>query len=122
MEKSTYHNQNGFDYILNHLGYRYVIGKIQAKMKKDILFGHIDLENVGFAPIYQKLNIYLKVNGKEILLDDNLNFEIDFSNEEPSQYDIYLHIETDSKQEICLGNNGYSSENHGYCILTLDKK
>ncbi len=57
--KSTFQGENGYEYIGRHLGYRFVLtGAGLVKSGKDTLL-EIQLENRGFAPIYEACDIRL---------------------------------------------------------------
>lgn len=74
----VFDQMNGFDYIERHLGYRYCIRKVSVgveeaakyrqadgakkelqEKEKDLAVWHFEIENVGFAPVYQEVELVL---------------------------------------------------------------
>ncbi|MCI8326611.1 MAG: DUF4832 domain-containing protein [Lachnospiraceae bacterium] len=56
-KKTEYRGMNGYDYIGMHLGYRLVIRNASLNRKKKAL--EIEIENVGFANLYEETKAYL---------------------------------------------------------------
>ena len=116
--------ENGFDYIISHLGYRYRIAdallKSQGIKKKNEV--EIKVVNDGFSPAYYPLRFVLGVKNKEYEFDldptrlpggdqykkqETLRFEIT-----DDLYDgdlLYLKAYIDDKQ-LSFSNTGYEEE------------
>lgn len=75
-QEMTYQGQNLYEYLQNHLGYRYQVKDVKWKglMRKQPI---ICLENLGFAPLYEEAECFLVVEKStgertEILLEIDL--------------------------------------------------
>lgn len=55
----VFEGQNGFDYIGAHLGYRFVVRQVRIEEQKHRKVLIIQIENTGFANIYEELEMYL---------------------------------------------------------------
>lgn len=57
--KGIWQNKSVYEYIENHLGYRFCINKVTVSEESNGLRMHINIENLGFANIYQEAQVYL---------------------------------------------------------------
>jgi len=56
-----------FEYVTAHLGYRFIAKKATVKKDREgLLCISAEIENRGFAPIYQNADIYIEIVNKEI--------------------------------------------------------
>ena len=109
-KNSTYKNQNGYDYIENHLGYRYRIQN--SKLEKDIL--SFKIINTGFSKNYRPFQIKVILKNKEhtkVLKTMTLyskNYKIQLKNIPKGSYKVYVKMQDlQTKQTIHLANIGY---------------
>ncbi len=141
-DDSVYHGMDGLTYIERHLGYRLLIKNVGLDYKKteDVLTVKIDLQNVGFAPVYKPEEVYLQIVNVETKASQSYLLETDLSklsggNEDETilpiiyeqkltgfnegTYEIYFWIkDVDSATPIYLGNE-QEMEEYGYKIGTI---
>lgn len=74
---SVYDGMDGLTYIDRHLGYRILLNDVgmEYDYKKDVLSLFINLQNVGFAPIYKP--VYMKLSIKNEDNGEVHSFEVD---------------------------------------------
>ncbi len=139
-EDILYKGESGFNYINNHLGYRFVLkeSKLTTNIKQnDPLLIKLQIENVGFANLINKKKVTL------VLQNDNNTYEINTNinptkwlsksissipivianlpeNIEIGEYKVYLriscygHLQTDNNyQAIRFANNNIYNEDIG---------
>jgi len=61
-DDSIYNGMDGLSYIDRHLGYRLLIKEVDMRydVKEDVLSIKINMQNVGFAPIYKPVEVYIQ--------------------------------------------------------------
>lgn len=112
-QDALYKDLTEFDYINNHLGYRFVLETITYKSINNTITFNIDYKNVGFGNLLKSKNAYiiLKNNDNTYKFEfdkyDN-NFDIDISNVKKGEYNIYFVLADDFKdygiRSIAFGN------------------
>lgn len=139
---SIYNGMDGLTYIERHLGYRLLIKNVELgyKKKEDLLTIKINLQNVGFAPVYKTTDAYLQIVNSETKSSQSYLIKTDIckltggNNEESfssifheqelagfseGTYDIYFMIkDVDSGLPIYLANE-QESEDYGYKLGTI---
>ena len=122
-DDTRYQGQSGFTYVINHLGYRYVLR--QCQIEQEVYRGqsfnmNLKLENVGFANLINNKKVSVLLKGKnstyEILTDidakqwnsteiTNVQKQIMLPADiELGEYEIYLRI---SKYGDFVSDNNY---------------
>ncbi len=73
-EEGCFKGMDGLSYMERHLGYRLLIrdAQVEYHMKEDELLVEVDLQNIGFAPIYKDVNV-------QVILGD----------EQAAEYNVY---------------------------------
>lgn len=69
-----------YDYIGEHLGYRFVVTNVQLQKEKDFFGkwnGTLEIENKGFGACCQSVEIVLTIKGKE--KDEKISYPLDFN-------------------------------------------
>ncbi len=141
-DQSIYNGMNGLTYIERHLGYRLLIRNVdlQYKEKDDILSVQIDLQNVGFAPVYKATEMHLyfvnletkecqsclvEADIHELTGGNNENdiltiiYEQNISGLTEGMYEVYFRIkDVDSGLPIYLANE-QEVEEYGYKLGTI---
>lgn len=66
-EEGCFNGMDGLSYIERHLGYRLLIKKTESSynFEKDTLSVSVNLQNVGFAPVYKKSQLYMTIHSEE---------------------------------------------------------
>lgn len=59
-KEDVWQGMNGFDYIGRHLGYRFVVRKVLLKPGKKEMKLQLEIENIGFARMYQEAELLLE--------------------------------------------------------------
>lgn len=140
---TIYNGMDGLTYIDRHLGYRLVIRNVDLSYKRneDLLAVKVDLQNVGFAPVYKPTEIYLQIvnketkflrsylvqadvsklsGGKEAELILQIFHEQKLTGFSEGTYDIYLLMkDIDSGMPIYLANE-QAFEEYGYKLSSID--
>lgn len=122
IESGPYKGKSYYDYIGDHMGYRFVIQEVKATQKKKNIILHIGLVNKGCAPIYRDktLRLLLKSEDTQLIYRSNqelalfqegileMEFLIDTERLQASQYNIYFQIYDDvSEQLIACANHRF---------------
>ena len=103
-EDPLYHNLSEYQYIKNHLGYRFVLNTLRYSLTSKLDFT-LDIKNVGFGNLYRSKNVYIIIKNEvnEYLFELgefsllNLNYQIDLSNVALGEYQVYYVIADDIK-------------------------
>ena len=121
---STYNNQNGYDYIISHLGYRYVI--TDCRVSKPFLTNKIQIqctiENNGFGNALQPLLFCISLQNNDstityqsecsVLCDTKktISVTIPINELNDHEYQVYAYIndtihyiDNDTQQKVLLG-------------------
>ena len=124
----VWRGKSGYEYIENHLGYRYFVSYSGAEVENSLFSTEmsfvITLKNRGFAPTYRPFKAYLRLHptgkkaGDDVILDvptdlttllseETRSVEIpaqgvDFEN---SDYEVWFYIEDESSGEMILPAN-----------------
>ncbi len=141
-EEGCFDGMDGLSYIERHLGYRLLIKDTEAwyDFWEDTLSVNITLQNVGFAPIYKKPNVYIVLRHEESktdyiyqLTDDvraltggnnkdsllTIHKELSLAGFEEGQYSIFFFMkDADSNMYIQLANEQELGE-YGSLIGTM---
>ncbi len=64
-KEDVWQGMNGFDYIGRHLGYRFVVRKAVLKPKRREMKLQLEIENIGFARMYQEAELSLEYEDPE---------------------------------------------------------
>ncbi len=137
-DNDVYSGQNGFKYIQDHLGYRFVLRDVSMKQEGDSQTVSLQLENVGFGYIVNPKDVELIYkNGEEIYSSkvdtdirkdlskeeslSNLNYTVDLpENIKTGDYEVYLKIsepyeslKDNSRYSIQLANTNIWNEELG---------
>lgn len=122
MESGPYKGKSYYDYIGDHMGYRFVIQTVKATQKKGNIILHLELVNKGCAPIYRHktLRLLLKSEDAQLLYRSNqeialfqdgileIEFLIDTERLQAPQYTMYFQIYDDTcEQLIGCANHGF---------------
>lgn len=59
-KEDAWQGMNGFDYIGRHLGYRFVVRRVELKTKKREIKLQLEIENIGFARMYEEAELLLE--------------------------------------------------------------
>lgn len=142
-EDGCFDGMDGLSYIERHLGYRLLIKNTDLfyLFWKDTLSVYINLQNVGFAPMYKNPNVYLVIHeeNKDIsytyeLPDDvrvlaggndkedvlTIHTDIALEDFEEGKYTIYFYMQDlDSGYHIQLANEQEETE-WGYLIGEME--
>ena len=59
--KGIWNGRSFYDYIGAHLGYRFIVRKLDVYKTKDGFELEISIENTGFAPIYRDTELYIQI-------------------------------------------------------------
>lgn len=134
---SVYDGMNGLTYIDRHLGYRLLIHSVSMEYKyfPDVLTLCINLQNVGFAPIYKEVYSELKIvreqsgeiysyvldwdmshlpGGNDSEYIEEIKEEIYMSGYAPGEYTLYFSMtDVDSGLSIIFANE-QEFEEQGY--------
>lgn len=134
-----YNGRSIYEYIRDHLGYRYVIRDSAVRffgLKDDTAWLTLSLENTGFAPSYRPFHISLTLKNPEsgeripLSLEQDSTaipaqavtarlFELPVRTYPPGAYEIYVSLTDDSTGEQLLLANDLSLSDCGYLIGTL---
>ena len=137
IEKGPYKGKSYYDFIGNHLGYRFVIQKVFYHQNHERITIHVQLINKGFAPIYREkaLRLLLHAEGiSDVVIEQDKGIagfrdgmmEIEFmmmpNQVEASAYTIYFQIyDHESDRLIACANHGFH-EYRGNEIGVIQKK
>ncbi len=58
-KKGIWHGMSGYDYIGRHLGYRFCVRACRVRQEKERAMLTVKIENVGFSPVYEELEVFL---------------------------------------------------------------
>lgn len=130
-DDSLYKNSTAYDYIENHLGYRYVLKKseITANLEKtDALKAKLEIENVGFANLIKEKKVSVVLENEHDVYElitsidpttwdsksiTKASFSVDLPDAIKSgEYDVYLRI---SEYANLLNDNNF------HCISFANK-
>lgn len=146
-DNSVFDGQTGKLYIENHLGYRFVItdNRIQYNTLKDEATVSVELQNVGYAPIYKEpetrvllvnrttgecmskpADLFLRSLSGGANNEEKVSTDVTFSmtGQEAGTYEVYLYLEDKaSAMPIYLGVEQEMTD-YGYLLgtITLKKK
>ena len=137
-KNSEYMGRNGYEYIADHLGYRYVLK--EGNVTEFCGLNHtseitVTLENTGFSPAYKQFTPYVQIvntESKEVKaysFDSDsrtwypgktvtLSLKNDFSFFENGTYDVYFSLKDKvSNYDIpCSNESSYDKEMGGYYL------
>ena len=138
----SFHGHSGYDYIGNHLGYRYVLRStaltFQTFKDKSASFS-IDIDNIGFANSYKEFDVTLFIKNRSTQVTMELPVNTDtrnwFSNMITQivvplnvrsygigDYEIYLSVtDPNSKEQIRFANTNFNSS-LGYFLGSFTTK
>lgn len=132
-KNSTYNNQNGYDYIISHLGYRYVINNctVSKSFLKDEIRIQCTIQNNGFSNALQSHVLYISLQNNDSIITYQSEFRIPCNTEKtistviPTEdmneieYQVYACIRDQMNNTmIPINNNGYETQ-HGLLLGTL---
>lgn len=129
-EEDPYTGIDGYKYIGDHLGYRFVLREVRVPRKAypfEAVKIHMKLENTGFAGLYQEKQVELiAVGAKEdervtasLELDartwragevSSFSVVLPFGRAPEDTYELYLRISDRSGSSIRMANNGIYNE------------
>lgn len=141
-EEGCYKGMDGLSYIERHLGYRLLIkdAALNYDYYQDKLTVEINLQNVGFAPMYREAEVFCILKSADS--NDYLSFQIDedirslcggresntiltlqkeieLAGYAPGQYNLYFYIkDVITGQHILLANE-QDEEEYGYKIGSI---
>lgn len=146
VEDGCFDGMDGLSYIERHLGYRILIRNTALSYDawEDTLSVEIELQNVGFAPVYKKASMGLLVcdasgkvvshqeykedirvlcGGKDAKEQLQLQQDVTLQGWEPGTYTVYFYIkDEDSDQMILLGNEqDIQSDGYSLGAVVLEK-
>ncbi len=108
-----YKDLTEFDFINNHLGYRFVLETVTYKKTNDKISFNINYKNVGFGNLLKSKNAYIILKNNDNMYKFNFkeydnNFDIDITNVKKGEYNIYFVLADDFKdyglRSIAFGN------------------
>lgn len=78
-EESCFDGMDGYSYIERHLGYRLLIkdAALSYDFEQDILSVKVNLQNVGFAPMYRKPKLYIVLHNEAEMVSNIYQLEDD---------------------------------------------
>lgn len=142
-ESGCFDGTDGLTYIERHLGYRLLIGgaSLQYDFKEDLLTVQIDMQNVGFAPVYREADARIilrdEENGRCLTYDltqdireltggndagetEEFSIGISLKGEEECHFDVYFEITDRASGERLLFANEQDPAAYGYCIGSVE--
>lgn len=139
LDTGLYHGLSMYDYIRDHLGYRYVFRDSEIRfsgLKDEGATLALSVENTGFAPAYRPFHVTLALkhadSGKIILLSPlpdsapvaagtvtELLFELPVREYQKGTYEVSFSFTDDTLEEPILFANDLSRSDRGYRIGTL---
>lgn len=136
MESGPYKGRSYYDYIGDHMGYRFVIQEVSAAQKKNQIILRIELINKGCAPIYRQkvLRLLLKSEDVQLLYRSDQEialfhegtlevvFQIETQRLKSSQYTMYFQIYDDVYEQLIACTNKGFHEVLGNEIGTIQKR
>lgn len=132
-KNSTYNNQNGYDYIISHLGYRYVITdcRVSKPFLKDEINIQCTIQNNGFGNALQPLLFCISLQNNDssityqsecsVLCDTKKNIStiIPMNELNDNEYQIYACFKDPLHNTmIPINNTGYDKQ-RGLLLGTL---
>ena len=105
----AWRGRSGYDYIENHLGYRYYLSYsgavVDSSMFSTEMSFRITLKNRGFAPAYRPFKGYLRLHptGKKVKPDVILDVPVDFTT-----------LQSDETRSVDIPAEGVDFENSDY--------
>jgi len=138
-EGGCFDGMDGLSYIERHLGYRLLIHdtSMSYDLVKDILTIKVNMQNVGFAPVYKEADARVILSDKAGIRsltyefsqdirelkggcysDETKEFSIDIplKGEHEGNFDVYFEITDKSTGERILFANEQNPTEYGYCI------
>ncbi len=113
-QDALYKDLTEFDYINNHLGYRFVLETITYKIINNNISFNINYKNVGYGNLLKSKNAYIILKNNDNMYkfefnEYNNNFNIDISEVKKGEYDIYFVLADYYKdygiRSIAFGND-----------------
>lgn len=100
-DDTVYDGMDGLTYVERHLGYRFLIRNVELgyKKKNDLLTVKVDLQNVGFAPIYKPAEVYIQIVNIEKKASYTYLVQVDLSSL-VGGYDNDMILEITHNQEL----------------------
>ncbi len=98
-DDSLYQNLSEYQYIKNHLGYRFVLNSLRYTLTAKLKLS-LEIKNVGFGNLYRTKNVYIILKNAEHEYQfalgefalDKLNYQIDLNNIARGDYQVYYVI------------------------------
>lgn len=141
-EEGCYKGMDGLTYVDRHLGYRLLIKDVSLNYEhnQDKLTVEINLQNVGFAPVYKEAEMFCVIKkanstdfisfqiqedvrslsgGKEADKILAIQKEFELSGYTPGQYDLYFYIKDVITGKHILLANEQDEEMYGYKIGSI---
>ena len=142
VEEGIFAGFDGLTYIERHLGYRFLIQQAQVDYDSgtDTISAEVALQNVGFAPIYRKANVYLVIcdqSGQPVFREafsqdlrklhggedtgETLTFrmKVPVFGWQTGTYEVYFAVEDPVSGQILELANEQERMQYGYKIATI---
>ncbi len=142
-EEGCFNGMDGLTYVERHLGYRLLIHgtDMDYDLYKDKLVLEVTLQNVGFAPLYRKPELYAVISNAEgtlvrtypidadvrVLTGGNqaeqllpVQAVIELSGYEAGEYNVYFYIQDPASGKRILLANEQEEETLGYKVGHLN--
>lgn len=134
-----FNGMDGLSYIERHLGYRLLIHDVELyyDLGQDFLSVDVTMQNVGFAPLYRKTNLWVHLYNREAdavysyKIDQDLwdltggndadalhtlHKEISLSGQHPGSLEVYFEIRDVASGNRILMANTQDPQEYGYLI------
>lgn len=141
-DEGIFDGMDGFSYMKNRLGYRLVLRecRMQQDFWKDTLQIELDIQNVGFAPIYKECeaslifcpkeegimyqmkveqNLTKLAGGNDTDQTETIQATIPLHNLSKTDYDVYFLLRDKASGKVIYFGNEQDCENNGYKIGQL---
>ena len=141
-EEGCFQGMDGLSYMERHLGYRLLIHQaaLDYQYIEDILSVNIEVQNVGFAPVYHETKVWVVLKEEEgnavhsYLIDYDpgilsggcdtvacsmIHEEISLAGWTGGRYGVYLDIQDAATGERILLANEQDPEEYGYKVGTM---
>lgn len=136
IESGPYKGKSYYDYIGDHMGYRFVIQDVKSIQKKEKIRISIQLVNKGCAPLYRSktLRLLLKSETSQLMFRSDqelalfqegiltLEFHIETKLLDESQYTLYLQIFDEVNENLIACANPLFDEGLGNEIGSIRKR
>lgn len=132
-KNSTYNHKNGYDYLISHLGYHYVLNSctITKPFLKDEIRIQCAIQNNGFGNALQPHVLYISLQSNDSIITYQFECSIQCDTEKTittvipakdlnkSEYQIYASIKDPIHNTMYpINNTGYDNQ-HGLLLGTL---